>query len=324
MRDFQSILETILVHCHSFDAARKKTEQILKWLEKNRVSIIHPESFPESLKRIPKAPAFIFFKGNIDILKQNYLSVVGARQASSYGLASAFRFSKELAAGGLGIVSGLARGIDGASHRGALNGKGSTIAVMGCGLDTIYPKENTKLAHQILDAGGGWLSEHAPFVPPLPHHFPQRNRIISALGMGCLVIEARKKSGSLITALCALDQGKDVFVVPGPIDQPNFEGAHSLIQQGAKLVFSIKDIVEELPLNSFFHLRNQTDRQLPFCFGEKFSLAQWNVEFKDQGVSQLLHAIKEGDVLELAPQRFLSTLPNPNKLRTIDTDSLKK
>lgn len=293
------------------DESRRKADRILNWTQKNQIHILNPPQFPLPLKEITHPPKILFFKGNLDALKKNFLSVVGARRASPYGLACAFRFSRELAAGGIGIVSGLAKGVDGASHQGALNGGGTTIAVMGCGLDHIYPTENRRTAFKILEHGGGWLSEYPPFTPPLPHHFPERNRLISGLGYGCLVIEAQKKSGSLITALFALEQGKEVFVIPGPIDQPNFEGAHSLIQQGAKLVFCIKDIIEELPLRVHFHLQNQV-RPLPFTFGEKFSLADWNHRMPKGCESELMKAIEQGDVLELAPQRFLSTLPNQN------------
>jgi DNA processing protein len=225
---------------------QKKIDRLLRWCEENETSILTHEQFPPLLKRIPYPPQFLFFRGNPEVLKKPMLAIVGARAASPYGLASAYHFARELSAAGLVIISGLAKGVDGAGHWGAVNRGGETLAVMGAGFSHLYPRENRKLAFKILEKGGAWLSEYCPWVPPLPIHFPQRNRIISGLSQGIVVIEARKKSGSLITALSGLEQGREVFVIPGPIDKPDYEGSHSLIQQGAKLVRNPKEVLEEL------------------------------------------------------------------------------
>lgn len=295
-------------------------EKLLKWCEKNHTSILHFNQFPPLLQKIPNPPRFLFFRGNPEVLKKSMVAIVGAREASSYGLACAFRFARELTGAGFVLVSGLAKGIDGASHWGAVNRAGETLAVMGAGFETLYPRENRRLAYQILEKGGAWLSEYLPWTPPLPAHFPQRNRIISGLSSGVVVIEARKKSGSLITALSGLEQGREVFVVPGPIDKPDYQGSHHLIQQGAKLVTSIKDILEDLPLTYSFCLEKADSTESSIPFGKTFTLSDWMGEQKG-GERSLFEAIFKGDVFELAPQRYLSTLPNHDFFRTIKIDS---
>jgi DNA processing protein len=173
------------------------------------------------------------------------LAVVGSRLASTYGRYTTERLSRELALQGITIVSGLARGIDAAAHRGALAGKGRTLAILGCGLDITYPLENEKLAEEI--AAHGALITEFPFgTPPNPPNFPARNRIISGISFGVVVVEAGEKSGSLITARIAAEQGRSVFAVPGTIDTAGSRGTHRLIKQGAKLVESVEDILEEI------------------------------------------------------------------------------
>lgn len=297
-----------------------ESEKLQKWCEKNQASVLHFNEFPLLLQNIPQPPQFLLFKGNPEVLKKSLIAIVGARKASSYGLACAFRFARELTGAGVGVVSGLAKGVDGASHWGAVNRGGETLAVMGAGFENIYPRENRRLAYQILDKGGAWLSEYLPWAPPLAAHFPQRNRIISGLSCGVVVIEARKKSGSLITALTGLEQGRDVFVVPGPIDKPDYEGSHHLIQQGAKLVTSIKDILEDLPLTYSFCLEKTDSGEDAFPFGKTFTLSEW-IGDRNGGEHSLIEAIRKGEVFELAPQRYLSTLPNHDFFRTIKIDS---
>lgn len=278
--------------------------QTLHWCQKHQIHILQSHQFPWLLQQIHSAPQVLFVKGNLSALAQPLLAIVGARRASAYGLASAFRMSRKLALDGIGIVSGLARGVDGASHRGALHGEGVTVAVMGAGFRTLYPPENRELAYQILDRGGAWVTEFLPEVPPLPQNFPRRNRIISGLSLGTLVVEARKQSGSLITALMSLDQGREVFVLPGPAHHVGFEGGHQLIQQGAKCIFSASDIYEELGMAPKYPV-TETQTKLPFSFGEEFTLSQWISLFGNKSESLLQQRISGGDIIVQAPQRYI-------------------
>jgi len=192
-------------------------------------------------------PVVLYAKGDIaQALGQPAIAVVGSRHCSTYGRNVAEMLARELAERGLTIISGLARGIDSAAHQGALDGRGLTIGVMGTGLDTIYPKENKKLADRIAESGA-LLTEFALTVPPLPQHFPFRNRVISGMALGVLVIEGAERSGSLITARMAMEQGRDVFAVPGNITSSKSFGPNTLIKDGAKLVQTWRDVVEELP-----------------------------------------------------------------------------
>ncbi len=172
--------------------------------------------------------------------------MVGSRKTSYYGLETAKKLSYQLAFAGLTIVSGLARGIDTACHQGALAAKGRTVAVLGCGLSELYPPENYELAQQIADGSGAVMSEFPMTMQPSPQTFPMRNRIISGFSIGLLVVEAGMKSGALISANQALEQGRTVFAVPGPIDRPTSQGSNRLIQQGAKLVMDVSDVLEEM------------------------------------------------------------------------------
>jgi DNA processing protein len=201
--------------------------------------------FPPQLAEIAQAPLALFAAGDADLLRLPQLAIVGARSASAQGLENAQSFAAELARRGLTITSGLALGIDAAAHRGALSAAGLTIAVCGNGLDRVYPARNRELAHAIA-AQGLLLSEFPTGVPPLPEHFPRRNRIISGLALGVLVVEAARESGSLITARLAGEQGREVFAIPGSIHNPLARGSHALIREGAKLVETVDDILDEL------------------------------------------------------------------------------
>jgi DNA processing protein len=203
------------------------------------------QRFPFLLLQISDIPCILYYCGEISLLANNCLAIVGSRQATVYGLKQARVFAEELSNNELTIVSGLARGIDAAAHEGALTGKGSTIAVLGAGLDELYPRENRRLFQRICEQGLA-LSEFPPGTKPLSHHFPIRNRIISGLSSGVFVIEAKARSGSLITCDLALEQGKEVFALPGVVTSPNSIGSLRLIQQGAKLVIYPQDILEEL------------------------------------------------------------------------------
>lgn len=279
----------------------KVDSKTLEWCEKNQVQILNNQEIPRDLRAIYGSPRLLFLKGNAKAILNSSLAIVGARSASPYALACAFHFAREIAAQGWTVVSGLAKGVDAYSHRGALSVSGQTVAVFGSGFKKIYPSENRKLAFEILDKGGAWLTEYPPDAPPLPQHFPQRNRIISGLSKGTLVIEARKKSGSLITALNALEQGRGVFVIPGQIDQGLFEGSHHLIQQGAKLVYQLRDILEEVGNGSPV----LTEKKMPVSFGEAFDLEKWTSHQEQEPFSRLQDAIQRGLVVQIAPHRYL-------------------
>lgn len=194
-------------------------------------------------------PDRIFYEGCPDVLTQPLFAVVGTRNPTPYGLRAAHYFSRCLVRAGYGVVSGLALGIDAIAHRAALSEPGGiAVAVVAHGLDQIYPRQNAVLAREIVARGGAIVTEYADGIAPLRHHFPQRNRIISGLSTAVLIVEAAERSGSLITARWALEQGKSVFVVPGPFDSPTFYGSHQLIREGAILVQSIDDIAAEIPL----------------------------------------------------------------------------
>lgn len=204
--------------------------------------------YPSALLHSPDPPPLLFLEGRREQLGRPGFAVVGTRHPSPSGLELAAQFAAELAVCGWVVVSGLALGIDGAAHAAALK-SGSSWAVLGCGLDRIYPSRHRALA-EALRRDGLLISEHPPGTPPLQGHFPERNRLIAGLSQGCLVIEAAPKSGSLITARLAAEAGREVFALPGPVRSPQSQGCHELIQQGAKLVQRLQDILEELPAPS--------------------------------------------------------------------------
>ena len=203
-------------------------------------------AFPALLREAPDHPVMLFVQGNLDALHLPMISVVGSRSASAAGLRHAYQFSKALSAGGFVVTSGMALGIDGAAHQAAVDLGLPTVAVMGTGSDRVYPARHKKLAQKILDTGGALVTELLPGAGPLAAHFPRRNRIISGLSTGVLVVEAAVKSGSLITARMALNQGREVFALPGSIDHPGSRGCHALIREGAVLVESVDHMLDEL------------------------------------------------------------------------------
>ncbi|MFY0542800.1 DNA-processing protein DprA [Brevibacillus sp. H7] len=202
------------------------------------------EEYPEMLGEIPDPPLLLFYRGDLALLKQPCIGVVGSRKPTAYGRAACGFLVKQLVDAGFVIVSGLAYGIDGEAHRTALRQGGGTVAVLGCGIDQVYPSSHRALYREI-SSSGLVLSEYPPGIPPVPGLFPERNRIVSGLSCGVLIVEAAEQSGSLITADCALEQGREVFAVPGPIFSEVSAGPHNLIKQGAKLVTSSADIVAE-------------------------------------------------------------------------------
>jgi DNA processing protein len=214
----------------------------------NHVVTLADAAYPQQLLTIADPPLLLYVRGDPAVLSRPGLAVVGARSASSGGVENAMAFSRHLAAHGWSIVSGLALGIDAAAHEGALGAGpagGGTVAVLGCGVDVVYPRQNGELAERIA-RHGALVSEYPLGMPPMKHHFPQRNRLVAGLARGVLVVEAAAQSGSLITARLAADSGREVFAIPGSIHSPLSRGCHALIRQGAKLVETAKDITDEL------------------------------------------------------------------------------
>lgn len=210
-----------------------------------RIIGMRDPEYPQLLLETCDPPLVIYVKGEGWAADRPHLAIVGARRASAYGINCAERFAADLAARGAVVVSGLARGIDTAAHRGALR-HGQTVAILGTGIDRVYPKENSKLAECIV-GNGAILTEFPLGTPPLPDHFPRRNRILAGMTLGTIVVEAAERSGSLITARMALEANREVFAIPGPIQSPRSHGPHLLIRQGACLATSPDDVIEELP-----------------------------------------------------------------------------
>lgn len=214
-------------------------------LENNHLIAIDHPLYPANLKEIPDPPVLLYVTGDPEVLGTPQIAMVGSRNPTAGGIENAERFAAELAGRGLCVTSGLASGIDAAAHRGALSVQGLSIAITGTGLDRVYPASNRELAHQLAEQGA-LVSELPIGTPPKPHHFPRRNRLISALSCGVLVVEATVRSGSLITARMATEQGREVLAIPGSIHNPMARGCHALIRQGAKLVETAEDVLEEL------------------------------------------------------------------------------
>jgi len=219
----------------------------LEWAERagNHLVSCNDDNYPELLRQIPDYPVLLYASGNLDLLSAPQIAIVGSRNCTPGGAQNAFDFAAQAAVSGLAITSGLALGIDAAAHRGALSVSGGTIAVLGTGLDKMYPQRNRKLAHEIIEKG--LLVSEFPFgTAARPANFPQRNRIISGLSIATLVVEAAQRSGSLITARLAAEQGREVFAIPGSIHNPQARGCHRLIRDGATLIETAQDISNEL------------------------------------------------------------------------------
>ncbi|HEY0141048.1 MAG TPA: DNA-processing protein DprA [Thermoanaerobaculia bacterium] len=224
--------------------------------------VLGDEAYPTMLAHIYDPPTVLHFRGDVSLLKRPMISIVGSRRCSAYGRNAARTLADSLAKRGVAVVSGLARGIDAAAHQAALEAGGATIAVLGCGIDIVYPRGHEALFARMA-ADGLILTELGPGAPPLKAHFPIRNRIISGLAYGTVIVEATERSGSLITARSAAEQGRDVFAVPHPIFAAGGVGPHRLVQYGAKLVHDAEDIVEELPREIRAQLSPVTPEEAP-------------------------------------------------------------
>ena len=234
------------------------------------INIINKEDsrYPALLKEIPDAPEKIYVLGELPLdppptslrIGNPKIAIVGTRKATDQGKIIAKKIAEKLTNLGVIIVSGLAMGIDTAAHEGAIAANGKTIAVLANGLDKIYPAQNENLAKKILELNGAIISEYEPEKPALEHQFLERNRIVSGLSVATIVIEAPERSGSIVTARLAAEQGREVFVFPGPANHPNYTGSHKLIRDGARLVSSIEDILEDLNINQISNIKNQNDK----------------------------------------------------------------
>jgi DNA processing protein len=317
-RDLQALgLEKEIADALSSPGLVDKASEEIRKLEKRGYAAltIRDTRFPRRLGEISDPPLVLYYAGKIDILNEPSVSIVGARKPTPYGRAVAEKLAVDLSAKGVVVVSGLARGIDSVAHWGALRG-GQTIAVLGSGLDMIYPKENGPLFEKIVE-NGLVLTEYPLKAPPLKYHFPCRNRIISGLSIGTVVVEGTKKSGSLITARLALDQNREVMAVPGNVTSELSRGTNWLLQEGAKLVTEWKDVVEEFPspLREEIIVRNQKEKSgLPLLNSEEKMV--YNLLFPDtltsvdvlveqtrRSVSEILCILLNLEIKELVTQR---------------------
>lgn len=252
--------ENIITRINSL-TLKKQAEQIYNLCQKENIKIISKKSqeYPVNLLNISSSPILLYLKGTLIQKDECSLAIVGSRKCTDYGRIVTNKISSELANLGITIVSGMARGIDYFAHNAAISNNGRTLAILGCGINIIYPAENRKLYNKIIE-NGAIISEFIPDTPPLKSHFPIRNRIISGISNGTLVVEASQKSGSMITASFAADQGKDIFAVPGNILSLQSEGTNNLIKDGAKVVTKTEDILEELYINLSNLYKQETEQ----------------------------------------------------------------
>ncbi|HLT63052.1 MAG TPA: DNA-processing protein DprA [Pseudohongiella sp.] len=242
----QELVRSVMAgNCSS---AAAMTAEALQWADHpgNYILLASDPDYPQILKQIPDYPPLLFVRGDLQCLKRPMLAIVGARNSTAYGRSVAYQIGRDLARSGLVISSGLASGIDAQAHNAAIDAAAPTVAVLGNGLADVYPQVHWRLAEQILSGGGALLSELHLRAEPLAHHFPKRNRIISGLSLGTLVVEANMRSGSLITARLALEQNREVFAVPGSVNSPVSRGCHRLLRQGAVLTETAEDVIEHI------------------------------------------------------------------------------
>lgn len=292
-----------------------QVESDLAWAEShpdNHIIAFSDPEYPALLKEIADPPLVLFLRGNKALLGKRQISIVGARNATPTGLKNAEYFAQTLSASGFVITSGLALGIDGASHKGALSASGKTIGVCGTGLNHLYPRSHTLLANSMIQKGGAIISEFPLNIKALAQNFPRRNRIIAGLSLGVLVIEAAIKSGSLITARHAIEQGREVFAIPGSIHNPLSRGCHHLIRQGAKLVESSQDILEEFGANQG-KLWPEQKKQMDLSPREQHLLEQIGYEITSMDVIHLRSGLTTGEVssilLILEIKGYIQTVP---------------
>ena len=282
--------------------AAHAADQELEKLSTSGATIVtwHDEAYPLRLREIYDPPALLWVRGDAALLSKSCLAVVGTRHPTPYGTGMAEKLSRDLAARGLIVLSGMARGIDTAAHRGALEAKRPTIAIWGTGVDVIYPKENKSLAEQIIAGGGAVASELPLGTFPAPQNFPRRNRILSGMSVGVLVIEAAENSGTRVTARCALEQNREVFAVPGNVTTRNAWGPNLLIKQGAKLTACWEDIWEELPTQ----IRMELEQREGFASTEASEASLFEesalppAEARVLGVLRMDEALQMDEILE--------------------------
>ena len=246
-------------------------------------------AYPKRLKHISAPPYALYYKGTLPKETMKTVAIVGARECSPYGESMARVFAKELAAAGVSIISGMARGVDGAAQQGALDVGGSSFAILGCGVDICYPRDKIGLYMELQECGGV-LSEFPIGTPPLPQHFPARNRIISGLSDVVLVMEAKEKSGSLITADMALEQGKDVYALPGPVNSRLSRGCNVLLKQGAEVLLSPEELLAELGISGKMKNENQEQKKLVLETAE--NMVYSCLDFHPKNLEQLMSATK--------------------------------
>ncbi len=282
----------------SFQLDDAKLQHQLGLLVKHNINILpcNHAHYPSLLAQLSDAPPLLFTQGDVSLLNGPQIAIVGSRNATPAGLKTASQFAKQLAQSGISVTSGLAQGIDGAAHQGAVDEIGKTIAVVATGLDQIYPRNHVNLAQQVRE-NGAIVSEFVPGTAPRREFFPRRNRIISGLSLGVLVVEAGVRSGSLITARLAGEQGREIYAIPGSIHVPTSRGCHQLIRQGAKLVETTKDILEELKASTdLFSMlpsktepkRTNTAIELDWDFQQVLNL----VDFEPTGLDELARRSK--------------------------------
>jgi len=296
---------------------RTEVERNLAVMEKvgARLVTINDENYPANLRKIEDPPPFLYVRGELRRSDDLAVSIVGSRNASAYGLSACQRLSSDLSQRGLVIISGLARGIDSAAHWGALQAGGRTIAALGCGIDVIYPRENKDLFKKI-EAKGAVITELPPGAPPEPINFPRRNRIISGMSLGVIVVEASARSGSLITARQALEQNREVFAVPGMVSSTRSQGTHHLIKQGAKLVECANDVLEEIFPQALANPGDYVPSEIPY---DKLSPeARRIMDVMDRAPQHIDVLVKEAGVsagpatsilLELELKGYIKQLP---------------
>jgi DNA processing protein len=260
--------------------------------------------YPQRLREIYDPPPLLYVRGNAELLSRHILAIVGARRPTTYGNQMSERLGRDLAERGVVIASGLARGIDGSAHRGALaSAKGATIGVLGCGVDVVYPKENRKLFEQMTSERGAIISEFPLGTYPAPQNFPIRNRIIAGMGLGVVIVEGAQYSGSLITARLAMEFGREVFGVPGNVTQAASFGPHQLIKQGAKLATNWEDVVEELPTPVRAELTPVEEADS----GQRATLTLENLSSSERPIYELLAADEARHVDDLVENSGLSS-----------------